>query len=64
LVQLAQNYNKAVPADAIPAGFEGEWAAAMAAVPEPGGVGLLVGAAVMWLGSKRKRKMLVSRLRM
>jgi hypothetical protein len=38
LAKMAQNYNTALPAGAIPGaapGFEADWAAAIAAVPEP-----------------------------
>jgi hypothetical protein len=54
LVLLAQNYNKAVPADAVPAAFAGEWAAAMAAVPEPSALGL--GLVVLSLLKRQRRQ--------
>jgi hypothetical protein len=46
LARLAQNYNTVLPAGAIPGapvGFEEDWAAAVASVPEAGGAVVLMG---------------------
>ena len=59
LVKLAQNYGSALPTQAIagaPAGFERDLAAAFAAVPEPGVVGLFGVALGAGLLRRRSRR--------
>jgi autotransporter-associated beta strand protein len=49
LAKMAQNYNTSLPASPIPgasAAFEADWAAAMAAVPEPATIALLAFATI------------------
>jgi hypothetical protein len=55
LLALAKNYNQALPADVpgAPAGFGADLAAAFAAVPEPGGVGVI---AVVGVGLAMRRR--------
>jgi hypothetical protein len=60
LVKLAQNYNSRLPTDAAglagaPAGFAGDVAAAMAAVPEPGWSLVAVAAGVGYACRGRRR---------
>jgi hypothetical protein len=58
LVKLAQNYNTTLPAagaiPGAPAGFDGEVAAAFAAVPEPGSV-MLLAIGACGLATRRRR---------
>jgi hypothetical protein len=55
LVKLAQNYETSLPAaGAVPAALRGDWAVALASVPEPAGVGMiLLGAGT--IGLRRRR---------
>jgi autotransporter-associated beta strand protein len=55
LVTLAQNYEASLAASAAPAGLANQWAAAVAAVPEPGGAGAVLGGVVAALGWRRRR---------
>jgi hypothetical protein len=60
LVKLAQNYNTSIPAaGAVPgasAAFEGDLARAMADVPEPGAVGVIVMASAAGAMRRRRRQ--------
>jgi hypothetical protein len=59
LVAIAQNYNTGLsgqPTGAeLPAGFEQQFAAAMASVPEPGGVAVAGVIGCVWCGRRRRR---------
>ena len=53
LVKLAQNYNTALASAAVPAAIAGDWAAALASVPEPG---VLAAAVLLPLCGRRRRR--------
>jgi T5SS/PEP-CTERM-associated repeat protein len=58
LLVLAKHYNQVAPAD-VPgasAEFDADLAAAFAAVPEPGSIGVAVTGAVLALGRRRRRR--------
>jgi hypothetical protein len=58
LVKLAQNYSTALPAEPVagaPAGFQGDLAAAFAAVPEPGSLAALAACGLAGLLRRRRR---------
>jgi hypothetical protein len=54
LVMVAQNYNTALPTGAVP-GVGGDWALAVASVPEPGVAGVGMASALM-LGRRRRNR--------
>ena len=59
LVKLAQNYNTALPSEAIPgasAAFEADLARAFAQAPEPGTLGLAAVAACGLAARRRRRR--------
>ena len=58
LVKLAQNYNTALPTEAIPGapvGFEADLARAFASVPEPGTLSILGIGGLALMGRRRRR---------